>query len=115
MKNDFVSNVSHELRTPLASIKAYVEMLIDGDGIERDSDEGMDLLHRAAKLDHLRALSRLRAIYYDGRIVKKDLEVAFALARRGAQLGDDELMLSTSQLLFRGEGVKADADDARHN
>lgn len=29
MKNDFVSNVSHELRTPLASIKAYVEMLID--------------------------------------------------------------------------------------
>jgi two-component system phosphate regulon sensor histidine kinase PhoR len=31
MKNDFVSNVSHELRTPLASIKAYVEMLIDGE------------------------------------------------------------------------------------
>jgi two-component system phosphate regulon sensor histidine kinase PhoR len=31
MKNDFVSSVSHELRTPLASIKAYVEMLIDGE------------------------------------------------------------------------------------
>jgi two-component system phosphate regulon sensor histidine kinase PhoR len=31
MKNDFVSNVSHELRTPLASIKAYVELLIDGE------------------------------------------------------------------------------------
>ncbi|HTL29117.1 MAG TPA: ATP-binding protein [Tepidisphaeraceae bacterium] len=31
MKNEFVSNVSHELRTPLASIKAYVEMLIDGE------------------------------------------------------------------------------------
>ncbi len=31
MKTDFVSNVSHELRTPLASIKAYVEMLIDGE------------------------------------------------------------------------------------
>lgn len=31
MKNDFVSNVSHELRTPLASIKAYVEMLVDGE------------------------------------------------------------------------------------
>jgi two-component system phosphate regulon sensor histidine kinase PhoR len=36
MKNDFVSNVSHELRTPLASIKAYVEMLIDG---EADDDK----------------------------------------------------------------------------
>ena len=31
MRTAFVSKVSHELRTPLASIKAYVEMLIDGE------------------------------------------------------------------------------------
>ena len=31
MKSDFVSNVSHELRTPLSSIKAYMEMLLDGE------------------------------------------------------------------------------------
>ena len=31
MKNEFVSMVSHELRTPLACIKAYAEMLIDGE------------------------------------------------------------------------------------
>lgn len=31
MKSDFVSNVSHELRTPLSSIKAYLEMLVDGE------------------------------------------------------------------------------------
>jgi two-component system phosphate regulon sensor histidine kinase PhoR len=31
MKNQIVSNVSHELRTPLSSIKAYMEMLIDGE------------------------------------------------------------------------------------
>ncbi|RYG83670.1 PAS domain-containing protein [bacterium] len=31
MKNEFVSSVSHELRTPLSSIKAYVEMLVDGE------------------------------------------------------------------------------------
>ena len=31
MKSDFVSAVSHELRTPLSSIKAYLEMLVDGE------------------------------------------------------------------------------------
>ena len=31
MKTDFVSSVSHELRTPLASIRAYLEMLVDGE------------------------------------------------------------------------------------
>jgi len=31
MKTEFVSSVSHELRTPLSSIKAYVEMLLDGE------------------------------------------------------------------------------------
>lgn len=36
-KSDFVSMVSHELRTPLASIKAYVEMLIDGEAADPDT------------------------------------------------------------------------------
>ncbi|MBF0498881.1 MAG: PAS domain S-box protein [Candidatus Riflebacteria bacterium] len=31
MKTEFVSNVSHELRTPLTSIRAYTEMLLDGE------------------------------------------------------------------------------------
>lgn len=34
MESDFVSMVSHELRTPLASIKAYTEMLIDGEAAD---------------------------------------------------------------------------------
>lgn len=31
MSREFVSGVSHELRTPLSSIRAYVEMLVDGE------------------------------------------------------------------------------------
>lgn len=34
MKSDFVSKASHELRTPLSSIRAYVEMLVDGEAAD---------------------------------------------------------------------------------
>jgi two-component system, OmpR family, phosphate regulon sensor histidine kinase PhoR len=36
LRSDFVCGVSHELRTPLSSIKAYIEMLVDG---EADGEE----------------------------------------------------------------------------
>ena len=31
LKENFIANVSHELRTPLASIRGYLEVLLDGD------------------------------------------------------------------------------------
>jgi two-component system, OmpR family, phosphate regulon sensor histidine kinase PhoR len=34
MKSDFVAKASHELRTPLSSIRAYVEMLVDGEATD---------------------------------------------------------------------------------
>jgi two-component system, OmpR family, phosphate regulon sensor histidine kinase PhoR len=67
MKNDFVSSVSHELRTPLASIKAYVEMLIDG---EADNDrirrEFYDVIQNEANrlsrlIDNILNISRIES------------------------------------------------------
>ena len=55
MKTDFVSNVSHELKTPLASIKAYVEMLVDGEaGDEKTRREFYDIIQ--AETDRLHRL-----------------------------------------------------------
>ncbi|MEO6434769.1 MAG: histidine kinase dimerization/phospho-acceptor domain-containing protein [Tepidisphaeraceae bacterium] len=65
MKNDFVSNVSHELRTPLASIKAYVEMLIDGEADdEKTTREFYEVIQNEANrlsrlIDNILNISRI--------------------------------------------------------
>lgn len=67
MKNDFVSHVSHELRTPLASIKAYVEMLIDGEADdEKQQREFYDVIQNEANrlsrlIDNILDISRLES------------------------------------------------------
>src|SRR5205823_14137 len=67
MKNDFVSNVSHELRTPLASIKAYVEMLIDGEADdERTKLEFYEVIQNEANrlgrlIDNILNISRIES------------------------------------------------------
>ncbi len=55
MKTDFVSNVSHELKTPLASIKAYIEMLVDGEA-EDDKTRAEFYEIIAAETDRLHRL-----------------------------------------------------------
>jgi len=55
MKSDFVSNVSHELKAPLASIKAYTEMLTDGEASsEAESKEFLQII--AGETDRLNRL-----------------------------------------------------------
>ncbi len=67
MKSDFASSVSHELKTPLCSMRAFLEMLIDGD-IEGEAErtEHMRLvLNETERLttlvQNLLNLSRLEA------------------------------------------------------
>jgi two-component system phosphate regulon sensor histidine kinase PhoR len=67
MKNDFVSNVSHELRTPLASIKAYIEMLIDGEAVDtKTQHEFYDVIQNEANrlgrlIDNILNISRIES------------------------------------------------------
>ena len=66
-KAEFVANVSHELKTPLASIKAYIEMLLDGEvqdpASTRDFYETIsaeaDRLHRM--IERILAISRIES------------------------------------------------------
>ncbi|MHC4081434.1 MAG: sensor histidine kinase [Planctomycetota bacterium] len=67
MKSDFVSKASHELRTPLSSIRAYVEMLVDG---EADNDEARQEFYRIIQnetdrlgrlIDNMLNISRIEA------------------------------------------------------
>jgi two-component system, OmpR family, phosphate regulon sensor histidine kinase PhoR len=67
MKNDFVSSVSHELRTPLSSIRAYVEMLVDGEAQdEKTAKEFYDIIlgeaNRLGRLiDNILNISRIES------------------------------------------------------
>ncbi len=55
MKSDFASSVSHELKTPLASMRAFLEMLLDGD-IEGEEERRE---HLRLVLDQTQRLSQL--------------------------------------------------------
>lgn len=67
LRQDFVANVSHELKTPIATIKGYVETLLDGakhdqDDLERFLNIVLKQNDRlAAIVDDLLTLSRLES------------------------------------------------------
>jgi len=67
MKSDFVSKASHELRTPLSSIRAYVEMLVDGEATDEQSRrEFYDIIQNEADrlsrmIDNMLNISRIEA------------------------------------------------------
>lgn len=67
MKSEFVANVSHELKAPLGAIKAYSEMLLDGEAKDEASRlEFMEVIAQetdrlSGMIENLLDLSRLEA------------------------------------------------------
>jgi two-component system phosphate regulon sensor histidine kinase PhoR len=132
MKNEFVSNVSHELRTPLASIKAYVELLIDGEADdEKTKREFYDVIQNEANrlgrlIDNILNISRiesglvkidkkpqsLSAVVKDAieviapQAAQKGIRLTEKLAPPSAQAFADREMLSQAVLNVLGNAVK---------
>lgn len=86
MKRDFISMVSHELRTPLASIRAYTEMLIDGEAIDEQSERefytviSTESSRLSQAIDNVLSLSRLEAGLVMPSLVITDLNSAVSEA-----------------------------------
>ncbi len=66
-KSEFVAHASHELRTPLSSIRAYVEMLVDGEAAdEKTRGEYYTIIQSSADrlgrmIDNILNISRIEA------------------------------------------------------
>ncbi len=64
---EFVSSVSHEMKTPLSGIKAYVELLMDGDAEDEETrDEFLAVISSQAErlqrlIDNMLNLARIEA------------------------------------------------------
>jgi len=91
VRRDFVANVSHELKTPIASIKGFVETLLDGAADEpADRQRFLDIIARQADrlasiIDDLLALSRIEQSEGTGDLPRQSVRVRDLL---GAVVGD---------------------------
>lgn len=91
VRRDFVANVSHELKTPIASIKGFVETLLDG-ALEEPDDARrfLGIVARqadrlAAIIEDLLALSRIEQSEGTGNLPRDEAAVAGVLQ---AAVGD---------------------------
>jgi len=86
VRRDFVANVSHELKTPIASIKGFVETLLDGAAEDpTDRRRFLDIVARQADrlasiIEDLLALSRIEQSEEAGNLPRDPVAIADLLA-----------------------------------
>lgn len=114
---EFVSSVSHEMKTPLAGIKAYVELLVDGDAEDEQTREEFlgvidgqaDRLQRL--VENLLNLARIEAgvvrVSKQPRSLNELLDESLRVVRPSAEAKQIELAAELSPLYL---GVLADRD-----
>lgn len=114
---EFVSSVSHEMKTPLAGIKAYVELLADGDAEDDQTREQfLDVINsqtdRLQRLvDNMLNLARIEAgvisVSKEHRALNELLEEAAHVVQPSAEAKKISLVTEFSPLYL---GVLADRD-----
>ncbi len=114
---EFVSAVSHEMKTPLAGIKAYVELLADGDAEDEQTQEEFlgiissqaDRLQRL--VDNMLNIARIEAgvvnVSKQTRSLNELLEEALHVVQPAAEAKQIELVEDLSPMYL---GVLADRD-----
>ena len=114
---EFVSSVSHEMKTPLAGIKAYVELLADGDAEDEATREEFlsvingqtDRLQRL--VDNLLNLARIEAgvisVSKENRSLNELLDEALHVVQPSAEAKNITLTAEFSPMYL---GVLADRD-----
>ena len=86
VRRDFVANVSHELKTPIASIKGFVETLLDGAAEDpADSRRFLEIIARQADrleaiIEDLLALSRIEQSEGAGNLPLERVRIGDVLA-----------------------------------
>jgi len=114
---EFVSAVSHEMKTPLAGIKAYVELLADGDAEDEETrEEFLDIINTQADrlqrlVENLLNIARIEAgvvqVNKAHQSLNELLEEALHVVRPSAEAKQIELAGELSPLYL---GVLADRD-----
>ena len=117
MKSDFVSKASHELRTPLSSIRAYVEMLVDGEAADEAArDEFYKVIQNETErlgrmIDNMLNISRIEAGIVQIDRVSVDMKklIARAVESLEPQAGERRISLHARPVEV-DLGVEGDAD-----
>lgn len=114
---EFVSAVSHEMKTPLAGIKAYVELLVDGDAEDDETrEEFLNVINGQADrlqrlIDNLLNLARIEAgvmeVNKNPQGLNEVLEEALSVVQPAAMEKRIELVSGLSSMYL---GVHIDRD-----